>query len=521
MNGTFDPGTELSAARRSGTFALVAAILGSSMLFVDGTAVNVALPILQRDFNATSAAVQWIVEGYALFLSALILLGGSLGDVYGRRAVFGWGIGIFAFASLLCAIAPNVDMLIAARCLQGAGGALSAPGSLALISANFGDAERGRAIGTWSAFSAMTSAVGPVLGGWLVQAGSWRYVFFINLPLAALVFVILPRVTESRDAAAPRRLDVAGAVLATLGLGSLVYGLIGAQTATPDASAFPCIGAGAALLAAFVFVEMRVPAPMMQPALFRSRAFSAANLYTLLLYAALGGSLYYIPFDLINVQGYPPAAAGAALLPFVVILFSLSRFSGGLIARVGARGPLVLGAVLAAGGFALFAFAGIGRSYWVSFFPAAVLLGFGGAFFVAPLTTLVMGSVPASHAGVASGINNAVSRAAGLIAVAALGIALAHAFEAGFERDLARAGRISAPTLAAVQVGRAQIIAGHVPPAIGAGRQHDLVAAAIKNAFDRGFRVAMLCGAGLALLAALLAGVFIAPGPLRRLATEG
>ena len=491
-------------ARYAPAWALAAAIVGSSMSFIDGSAVNVALPILQRDLGATAAGVQWVVEGYSLFLSALILIGGSLGDIFGRRRVYALGIALFAVASVACGFAPSIDVLIAARCLQGVGGALATPGSLALISATYDGEARGRAIGTWSGFSAIMSALGPVIGGWLVQAGSWRAVFFINVPLAAGVLAVLAfRVGESNDPSASRRVDVRGAVLATAGLGALVYGLIRLQGGAFDALGFAAAVAGAVALVAFVLLESRTAHPMIRLDLFASRAFSAANLYTFLLYAALGGSLYFLPFDLINVQGYPPAAAGAALLPFVAIVFVCSRFSGGLTARVGARIPLVAGGVLAAAGFAIFGSAGVGHTYWTTFFPGAVVLGLGGAAFVAPLTTTVMGAVDETHAGVASGVNNAISRAAGLLAIAVLGIALANQFQATLAKDMARV-TVGAAARAAVRDGRAFVVAGRVPPDVPAA-DRATVGRAIKGAFASGFRTTMLAAAALSLAASLVA----------------
>ncbi|MBV9719947.1 MAG: MFS transporter [Candidatus Eremiobacteraeota bacterium] len=409
-------------------WVLVAAILGSSMTFIDGTAVNVSLPVIQRELHATAAQTQWIIEGYALFLSALILLGGALGDVYGRRRVFAAGIVLFALASLGCALANGIAVLIAARCIQGIGGALSMPASLALLSAAYDGRERGRAIGLWSGLSALTSAAGPLLGGWLTQTFSWRYVFLINLPIAIVALLVVAlRVPESRDDSAARHIDLTGAALATLGLGSLVYGLIETNGQRASSIALAAIAAGVVLLLFFVLFERRARDPMVRCDLFASSTFSAANIYTFLLYAAIGGSLYFVPFVLINVHHYSPLEAGAALLPFVSIMVAASRWSGGLVGRIGPRTPLVLGATLAALGFCAYAVPGIGGSYWTTFFPAAALLGFGGALFVAPLTTTVMGSVPVAHAGVASGVNNAVARTAGLLGIAILGIVVTNA----------------------------------------------------------------------------------------------
>jgi EmrB/QacA subfamily drug resistance transporter len=414
---------------------LVVAILGSAMTFIDSTAVNVSLPVLQRDLHTDAGQTQWVIESYALFLSALILLGGALGDLYGRRRIFVIGVLIFALSSLACALATNIHMLIAARCIQGIGGALSTPGSLALISAAYSDAARGRAIGLWSGFSALTSAAGPVIGGWLTQEFSWRYVFVINLPLAAAIIAIADfAVPESRDVSADRKIDLTGAMLATLGLGLLVYGLIAMDAGRVPAAAIAAVVAGIGLLAAFVFFERKTADPMIRPDLFASQTFSVANLYTFFLYTATSGSFYFVPFVLINIHHYPPAAAGAALLPFVFILVVASRWSGGLVARIGSRTPLVLGSILAALGFVAYAVPGTDGSYWTTFFPAATILGLGGALFVAPLTTTVMNAVPVDHAGVASGINNAVARTAGLLGIAVLGIVvtMAHSYLAGF-----------------------------------------------------------------------------------------
>jgi EmrB/QacA subfamily drug resistance transporter len=416
-------------------WVLVAAILGSAMPFIDSTAVNVSLPIIQRELHMTTSQTQWVVESYALFLSSLILLGGALGDLYGRRLVFGAGIVLFALASLGCAFASDATTLIVGRCIQGVGGALATPGSLSLISSAYDAQSRGRAIGLWSGFSALTSAAGPVIGGWLTQNFSWRYVFLINLPLALVVLLLLAyRVPESRDETADRRIDVAGASLATLGLAALVYGLIAMNAGKFSAPAIGLVAGGLVLLALFVLYERRTPDPMMPCYIFASRAFSVANIYTFLLYAAIGGSLYFVPFVLINVHHYAPTAAGAALLPFVFIMFVASRWSGGLVARIGARTPLLLGGVLAGLGFLAYALPGADGSYWTTFFPAATILGFGGALFVAPLTTTVMNSVPVEHSGLASGVNNAVARTAGLIGVAVLGIVVtaAPSYLAGF-----------------------------------------------------------------------------------------
>ena len=355
-------------------WVLAATILGSSLAFIDGTVVNVALPALQRDLGATVADVQWVVEAYALMLSALLLVGGSLGDRLGRRRVYAVGVCVFAAASALSGVAATVRQLVIARAIQGAGAALVVPGSLAIISASFVTQERGRAIAIWSSFSALTSAAGPVLGGWLIEHLSWRSAFYANVPFGAAVLILLRRVPESRDPDATGPLDWPGAVLVTIGLGGLVYGLVESPR---SGHLWSALAVGTAALVAFAVVEARSRSPMVPPALFRSRTFTGANVLTFFLYGALGSTFFFLPLDLIQVQGYSATAAGAAGLPFVTILFLLSRQSADLVDRFGAKVPLVVGPTLTAAAYVLLARQGIGGSYWSTFFPPLVMLGLG------------------------------------------------------------------------------------------------------------------------------------------------
>ena len=489
-------------------WTLAATILGSGMTFIDGTVVNVALPALQADLHATITDVQWVVEAYALFLGALILVGGSMGDQFGRKRVFLLGVLSFTAASILCGLAASPHALIVGRALQGIGAAFLVPGSLAIISATFGDAERGRAIGTWSGFSAITAAIGPVSGGWLIEHVSWRAVFFLNVPLAAIVLVLSLRfMNESRDPSRTARIDWSGAILAVLGLGGIVFGLLEwPPLGAGDPRVFGALTVGVSSLLALAVVERRARNPMLPLDLFRSRTFTLANVLTLLLYAALSVVLFLVPLNLIQVQHYAATKAGAALLPFPLIMFALSRWSGGLVARVGGRLPLTVGPAVAALGLVLYARPGIGGSYWTSFFPAVVVLGFGMAVTVAPLTTTVMGAVDRQHAGVASGVNNAVARIAGLLAIAVFGVLLARTFDGRVRPRLDRLA-LSPPARTAIDrelpkmAGvRLETVSSIDPP------QRAAVRAAIDEAFVSAFRLVMAAAAILAIASAAIGG---------------
>jgi EmrB/QacA subfamily drug resistance transporter len=500
---TPESATEYSPA--TGGWVLAATILGSSMAFIDGTVVNVALPALQTSLHATVGGVQWVVESYALLLASLLLLGGALGDLYGRSRIFICGVLLFAAGSMVCGFAPTILTLIVARGAQGAGAALLVPGSLALISAYFPSSERGRAIGTWSAFTAITASIGPVLGGWLVQHASWRWVFFINLPIAAIVTAItLWRVPESRNENASHELDWRGAILATVGLGAVTFALIEFSRGGLEVIAPAAIGMAA--LAGFFYVESRSATPMVSLALFKSRNFSGANLLTFFLYAALSGLLFFFPLNLIQVQHYSPTAAGAALLPLIILISALSRWSGGLVVRYGPKIPLTAGPLIAAAGFALFLRRDMGGTYWTTFFPPIAVLGLGMALSVAPLTTTVMSSAPRDQSGVASGINNAVSRVAGLLAIAVFGLMLYSAFSHDLDRRL--------DTLALSTVERAKVDEQR-PRLAAAESSNPEVTRAVALSFLAGYRVILWTSCGLAFASACAAFFLIKPEELR------
>ena len=486
---------------RNGLWILAATILASSMAFIDGTVVNVALPALQAALHATVTDMQWVVEAYALLLASLLLLGGSLGDLYGRRKVFLFGVVVFAAASAWCGSASSIGMLIMARGLQGIGAAFLVPGSLSLISASFAEEERGRAIGTWSGFTAITAAIGPVLGGWLVEKVSWRAVFFINLPLAlAVICLTLWRVPESRNESAKRQLDWKGATLATTSLGAITFALI--EASRGGLVVWGCGVLGVAALCGFLFVEAHAQAPMIPLRLFHTRDFSGANLLTFLIYAPLSGILFFLPLDLIQVQHYSPIQAGAALLPLILLIFMLSRWSGGLVTRYGARMPLTVGSILSALGFALFLRVGMGGPYLTSLFPAVIVLGTGMAVIVAPLTTAVMESVSAAEAGVASGINNAVSRIAGLLAIALFGVVMSARFNASLTRSLSRM---------ALSPAALQIINLQRPKLAGAETSDPLVKHVVALAFVAGFHQVIWISVGLCFLGSAIAYWLIGP----------
>lgn len=455
--------TGVKMGTAAGRWVLLATVLGSGLVMIDGTVVNVALPHIGSDLGAGFGELQWIVNAYTLTLASLILLGGSLGDHFGRRRVFLIGVVWFALASAACGFAPTSEVLVAARALQGVGGALLTPGSLALISASFSGDDRGAAIGAWSGLGGIAAAVGPFLGGFLVE-WNWRAVFLINLPLAALVVAVAWRhVPESRDPAAPKGLDVSGAALAAIGLGTLTYGLtgLGEHGVTPVALA--SVAAGVLALFAFVVVERRSEHPLVSPKLFGDPIFGVANLFTLLIYGALGAVFLLLVLQLQTVAGFSPVAAGTALLPFTAVMLVFSSRAGALASRIGPRVPMTIGPLITAAGLLLMTRIDADASWVVDVAPAALVFGLGMVLVVAPLTATVLDSAPATMAGSASGVNNAVARAGGLLAVAVL------------------------PGVAGIGG------ADYADPA----------------AFSAGFHVAVLISAGLMVLAAVLAAVGI------------
>ena len=489
---------------KSRAWVLAATILGSSMAFIDSTVVNVALPALQSDLHATVVDVQWIVECYGLFLSALILVGGALGDSLGRRAMFLLGVVSFATASIGCGFSASIKSLLIWRSVQGIAAAFLVPGSLAIISSCFDEQSRGRAIGTWAGFTTITTAFGPVLGGWLIEHASWHWIFFLNVPLAALVLLIsLRHVPESRNSDR-EAVDWLGASIATLGLAGLVYGTL--ESAILGWTHPRVIGSllfSVALLLLFVRVERRVRTPMVPLKLFQSASFSGANLLTLFLYSALGIFFFLFPLNLIQIQKYSATATGAAVLPMILLMFLLSRWSGGLVIRYGPKIPLIVGPLIAAAGFLLFMVPNVNARYWIAYFPAFIVLGLGMAITVAPLTTVVMNSVEQERVGTASGINNAVARVASVLAVALLGAIMTAGFAHSFRRSI-DALNLNADMVHQLESNVTKLGNLDAPPTADP-RIAASIRSAISEAFVFGFRLVMLVCACLALASAVVA----------------
>ncbi len=500
---TGSPG--VPCAEKSRTWVLAATILGSSMAFIDSTVVNVALPALQSDLHATVVDVQWVVESYGLFLSALILVGGALGDSLGRRKMFLLGVIGFAAASAGCGSSSSIEGLLVWRSVQGIAGAFLVPGSLAIISSSFDKESRGKAIGTWAGFTTITTAFGPVLGGWLIEHASWHWIFFLNIPLAAFVLIIsFWHVPESRSPD-PGSVDWLGASIVTLGLAGLVYGFLESAVLRwthPRVIGTLIFGVGSLIL--FIFVEKRAKTPMVPLKLFQSARFSGANLLTLFLYAGLGIFFFLFPLNLIQIQKYSATATGAAALPMILLMFLLSRWSGGLINRYGPKIPLIVGPLIAAVAFLLFAVPDVQARYWSAFFPAFIVLGLGMAISIAPLTTVVMNSVDQERAGAASGINNAVARVAGVLAVAVLGALMAAAFAHSLQRSLARLN-LNVGIVHQLESNVAKLGSLDAPPGVDS-QTAAAIRSAIAGAFIFGFRLIVLVCAVLAIASAGVAG---------------
>ncbi len=498
-------------------WTLVGTILASSMAFIDSSALNVVLSTLQRDLGASGAQLLWIVNAYLLMMAALILTGGSLGDRYGRKRIFSMGIAIFATASLACGIAPTIGLLLAGRVIQGIGGALMVPGSLAIISATFKRRRRGWAIGVWSAASTLTTMAGPAVGGIFASLGVWRLVFFINVPLAVVALFALTHVPETRDETVTGHFDVAGTLLVALGLFGVTFGAIGlgnhSGAGVNPLDVLSLIG-GVAALALFVVVEMRSAHPMMPLSIFRSRTFVGTNVMCVFLYGALSGAFFFFPLNLIQIQGYNPALAGLANLPFSIVLAILSPSMGRMADRVGPRLLLTVGPSVVAVGFVLLALPGITIgpvAYWWTYFPGILAIGVGMGITVAPLTTAVMSSAPTEHSGLASGVNNAVTRSAQVLALAILGAVAIFTFSSALQT------RAATLPLSAQQ--RATLVAdadklGETPPPPGVDQQTaSQVTAAVQDSFISVFRLISLIGAGMALLSAALAWLLVEPKP--------
>lgn len=501
-------------------WVLAAAVLGSAMSYIDESVVNVALPRIESALHTTLPAMQWILNAYTLCISALLLLGGAAADRFGRRRIFLVGITIFAVASVGCGLAPHVSILILARAVQGLGAALLIPCSLALIGAAYDEKERGAAIGIWSAASAIAAGGGPLLGGWLVDHASWRMIFLINPILAVpTIWIALRRVPESRNLDTQeglhpaRGLDWRGALLAFGALGALVYGLIAASHGGwAQTSVVATLAAGTVLLIFFIVTERRSGAPMVPLELFRSSSFAGINVLTLLLYGALGGALFFLPFLLIQAHGYSATAAGAVYLPFTVILALLSRWSGGLADRFGTRAPLIVGPVIAGAGFGLLGVVAGAADYWIFLLPM-IVLGLGMAITVAPLTTAVVNGVPERQIGVASGINNAVASIASLLFVAVLGTVALNSFGRALDRHLL-ATEASSEIRVALESSRDAMVSPTLPTNMST-RDRNLTQRVVTESYFETMRLIMLIAAALTWCGALAAAIAVGPPPAR------
>jgi EmrB/QacA subfamily drug resistance transporter len=498
-------------------WTLIATILASSMAFIDFSALNVALPAIQSALNIGGKSLLWIINAYAIFLSSLLLVGGSLGDIYGRKKIFIAGLILFSASSFLCGISGGILMLIISRAFQGIGGALMIPESLAIISAVIPVERRGKAFGTWSMFSALTTIIGPVLGGWLAGIGLWRVIFFINIPLAILTIVILVvKIPESSDESACK-LDLSGAILATIGLTGITFGFIEASdSGFGNFKITASLIAGTLSLIAFIVVEKRSSHPMMPLNLFKSKTFSGVNTQTLFMYAALNAALFFFPLNLIQVQGYPEETAGLAILPFAILISGISGYSGKFSDKFGARKPLIVGPLIAGIGLLILAIPGITAGpaeYWSTFFPAMFLLGIGVGIVVAPLTAAVMASVSDQHSGIASGINNSVARTAGLLAIAVLGTIMIISFKSNLQMNI---DDLKLPAAKKTElINNSNKLAETKPPEGLSEPETVKVSLSIKRSFVSSFKLVIIISVVLSWLSSIVAFLSVEKGILK------
>jgi EmrB/QacA subfamily drug resistance transporter len=494
------------------TWILVATILGSSMAFIDSTAMNVVLPVFQLELNAKISQVQWVIEAYALLLASLLLLGGALGDHFGRKKVFMIGVIIFSLSSLWCGLSPDIHHLIIARVFQGVGSALLVPGSLAIITFSFRQEKRGKAIGTWAAFTALMTALGPLLGGWLSEHFSWRWVFYINIPISIMVlYTLIKHVPENTNGEHKSKLDIVGGVLITLALGGIVFGLVESSNhGFSNPFIIPSIVVGILFFIIFILYEKRVDNPLVPLELFKNRVFTGGNTTTFFLYSALSGATFFVPFNLIQLQGYSPTEAGAAFLPLLIILFLLSRWSGSIVDRYGAKKPLVIGPLISALGYILLTTNDLSISnYWRGLFPSMLVLGLGMTATIAPLTTAVMNAANIKHSGLASGINNSVGRIAGVLSIAVLGLFMFTTFNHSIKKEIINLD-LSQNITATLEEETTKLAAMSIPGELDENIESK-VKEIVRNSYLASFNIIMYIIAGLAVLSGMVAYITINP----------